>query len=505
MSDGGTATGDRTLEELREGVRAELWEALPPHCRDSVLACLPRLLEDLPQPELTDNTVLVAFGGGKDSAYTMAFVRAMQLELHRERGSSFAMRVVTNRHAGMPLAVMENVGRTFAALGIEPDPGCEALLVDGDVVRPFRVEEPRPPELVARNRLDILLAGHRTLADGRPTFCNACNLSVANSFGLAAGHDGGVDVIITGDSPNEQRTYLAWIRGLAKRLGVTPRPGAAGFGGLLSTLDEIGKVYYGQIHGGEASAEVEGRRVASEVPAALRFFSIYEDTAYESGDHWDLLTGFLGFAFDRLAFSFTESDCANPALMAHLRGLKAERLFGRAYEEGLGEYVEFALELMRGKEIPEPLIEEVAARYRGPGANERMRAAMEEYAEDAFGFTESELVCMVFSPFVGEGERLEAFLAQEHPGLAPALIEIQALLGGVGEPREAEPAAALERLSGLTLAQLRTLFAQPSPPADGIRDDGVFGTILERDPHKATIRTRHHAGGPVIEELISGR
>jgi hypothetical protein len=29
------------------------------------------------------------------------------------------------------------------------------------------------------------------------------------------------------------------------------------------------------------------------------------------------------------AFSFTESDCANPTLMAHLRGLKCERLYGR--------------------------------------------------------------------------------------------------------------------------------------------------------------------------------
>jgi hypothetical protein len=493
----------RTVEEQRASVREALWDALPEHCRESVRACLPRLLAELPRQPLAANTVMVAFGGGKDSAYTTAFVRAIHLELYREHGESFRLRILTNRHAGMPLAVMENVGRTFAALGIEDDPDCEALLVDGDVVRPFRVHEPRPPELVERNRLDILMSGHRTMADGRPTFCNACNLSVANSFGIGASHGGGADVIVTGDSPEEQRAYLAWIRGLARQLGVEPQRGL-GFKGLLSTLDGIGQVYFGDIHGDGGEAGAAGRRVASDVPAQLRFFSIYDDTAYESGDHWDLLTGFLGFAFDRLAFSFTESDCANPALMAHLRGLKAERLFERGYEEGLAEYVEFALGLMRTKEIPEELVEMVAERYRGPEAPARMRAAMEDYALDTFGLSDEQLVCMVYSPFVGNGERLDAFLEREHPELGARVDEARAAL--TGEDADPELIAALERLSGLTLGQLRVLYERPSPPKRGMTSgSGIVGAILESDPHKAVIATRHRRGGPVVEELISGR
>lgn len=43
---------------------------------------------------------------------------------------------------------------------------------------------------------------------------------------------------------------------------------------------------------------------------------------------WPLLTEFLGFRFDDLAFHFSESDCANPLLMAHMRGLQAQYVRG---------------------------------------------------------------------------------------------------------------------------------------------------------------------------------
>ena len=68
------------------------------------------------------------------------------------------------------------------------------------------------------------------------------------------------------------------------------------------------------------------------------FFNIYQDTAYEAGAHWALLTEFMHFRFDELMFSFSESDCGNPTLMAHIRGLRAETLLQRSYAEGIREY-----------------------------------------------------------------------------------------------------------------------------------------------------------------------
>jgi len=209
---------------------------------------------------------------------------------------------------------------------------------------------------------------------------------------------------------------------LARRLAVPAQPargGAGGPGRLLARLDAIGQSYFADIHGPDDAEAVAERRVTSDVPAGLRFFSIYSDTAYRAGDHLELLTGFLGFEFDDLAFSFTESDCGNPALMAHLRGLKCEHVYGRSYDEGLAEYVEFALGLMRKKDFPADLVETMRARYDSPEAASRMRDTAARYALETFGLTEEQLVCMAYSRR-REGLGLGEFLGREHPALAGA-------------------------------------------------------------------------------------
>lgn len=511
-----------SVAELRDEAYEALRAALPAVNLAEALRCSARLHAALPDREALDrNLVMVAYGGGKDSSYTLAFVRAMQLILFRVHGSTFRLRVATNRHAGMPRAVLENVHREYRALMLYQDPGCELLLVDGDEVSAFDVDSPQPEHMVRRNRLDILMTGHRTFADGRPTFCNACNLSVFNSFGVAAAYGAGADLIITGDSQDEQRQYTAWVGRMARRLAVPARPAPRASGGpgrLLARLDAIGQAYFADIHGPHDAAALAERRVRSDVPAALRFFSIYDDTAYRAGDHFELLTGFLGFEFDDLAFSFTESDCGNPALMAHLRGLKCEHVYGRSYDEGLAEYVEFALGLMGKKDFPPSLVELMRARYQSPGATDRMRRIAARYAWETFGLTEEQLVCMAYSPFAEKGAGLGEFLNREHPALAGRAEDVKALLAGESED-EPGLAAQLLRISGLELSRLRVLYgrsvrrpdaAAAGGPGAGASATGptgtdVIGTVLAGDPHKTVIRTRTAAGGPDILEQISGR
>lgn len=483
---------------------------MPPGNLEAARRCSARLRAALPHPDQLDrNLVMVAFGGGKDSAYTLAFVRAMQLILFRGHGATFQIRVATSRHAGMPRAVLENIDREYQALGLYADPGCELLLIDGDEVTPFDVAAPQREHVIRRNRLDILMTGHRTFADGRPTFCNACNLYVLDSFGRAALYGDGADLIITGDSQREQREYALWVGRLARRLGVPRKTeGAGGLQRFMSRLDGIAQSYFTDIHGPDAPELVAERRVTSLVPERLRFFSIYSDTQYAAGDHMQLLTGFLGFEFSDLAFNFTESDCGNPALMAHLRGLKCERVYQRSYAEGISEYVDFALGLMRNKDFPAELIELMRARYEGPGAVPRMRGAAEGYALETFGLTEEHLVCMVYSPFTEGGAGLGEFLRREHPALASRATDIHTLLAGQSEADEPggvpRLAADLQRISGLELSQLRLLYGSSvRRPRDG--GTGVIDVVLEGDPHKAVIRTRHSQNGPDALEQISGR
>ncbi|WP_205522602.1 hypothetical protein [Myxococcus eversor] len=509
----GRAQPAHPVHHLRDETFTRLRAYLSPENLEGAIRCVTKLYAALPDKHvLASNTLLVAYGGGKDSSYTLAFVRAIQLILFRIHGSTFRMRVVTNRHAGMPQAVMENIQRCYQALNLFEDPDCELLLVDGGTVRAFDVELPPPESLVRRNRVDILMTGHRTQADARPTFCNACNLSMVNAFGLAAAHGGGVNVIVTGDSRREQRTYLVWVHRLGQQFGLEGPEGTAhkGFKGFLGTMDELARAYFRDIHGGDATEAIQERRIETGVSDSLRFFSIYDDTDYASGDHWELLTGYLGFEFDDLAFSFTESDCANPALMAHLRGLKCERLFGRAYREGIDEYVRFALSLMHQKQFPPSLVDKMRARYSDEAAVTRMREAMDTFAARTYGLSEAQLVCMVYSPFTDAGRNLERYLHAEHPALSARITDIHALLRATHAPALSDESKALqntlEQVSGLDIVQLRTLYLRPlgtGVPPSGKKN--LLGAILERDPHKGVIETRHSPHGPVVLETLSGR
>jgi hypothetical protein len=156
---------------------------------------------------------------------------------------------------------------------------------------------------------------------------------------------------------------------------------------------------------------------------------------------------------------------------------------------------------MAKKDFPPGLIEQMRARYEGPEAVTRMRGAAVEYATATFGLAETQLVCMVYSPFAEKGAGLEEFLRREHPALVSRSADFHALLAD--EP-DADPAQAgeLERISGLELSQLRTLYRSPLRRVGGA---DVIDAVLADDPHKAIIRTRHTPNGPAILEQISGR
>ncbi|WFE66516.1 hypothetical protein [Micromonospora sp. WMMD714] len=490
---------------LRKTVLADLRKALPERDVPAVEECATRLYESLPyQDDLARNTVMVAYGGGKDSAYAVAFVRAVHLALAERHGDTFRLRVVTMRHGGMPYQVMLNIDRSYQALGLYDDPRVELLLVEGQQVRPFERDRPMPHRLIEFNRTDMLMSGHRSYGDGRATFCNACNLNVASSFGVAARHGDGVDLIITGDSPQEQRDYALWIRKLSREAGVKPADSRKGFKGTLETLNGLAIAYFREIHGADDVDRIQERAVVSDVPATLQFFSIYDYTSYASGAHWRLLSDFLHFVFDEVAFNFTESDCANPLIMAHLRGLRTERVYQRSYREGVGQYVDFALGLMRRKNFPEHLVEEMRLRYDTEEGIERTRRTATEYAEDAFGLTTTQLVCMVYSPFAAGATHLHEFLAGEHPDLLMDEDGIRAVLAG-SDNRTLVPR--LERISGLSVNDLRVLHDGVlwSPRTDVSDQARVLQRVMTTDPHQKVITAKRNPAGDEMVDRVAGR
>lgn len=129
--------------------------------------------------------VLVAFGGGKDSAYTLAFLRAAQLSIACRSPGTFNLRVVNRRHAGMTPAVMDNINRTYSALFLYDDPRVETLVIDNQYTQAFEPDLPFSSAGREQNRLDMLLGGHLSAGDARTTFCNTCYLGLAEFLGRA--------------------------------------------------------------------------------------------------------------------------------------------------------------------------------------------------------------------------------------------------------------------------------------------------------------------------------
>lgn len=487
---------DSTLDtELLDTIVA----AMPDGARESARRCVDALHGRLIEvgSDVGERTVLVAYGGGKDSSYTIAFVRLVQLLHQSTFGTTFILRVITNRQPGMAREVLDNIARVYAALGMSHDPRCDLRLREGVSVRSFTTGQAPDPTMVRRYREDVLMAGHRAAGSGRPTFCNSCNFDMVGAF--AAGIDGGtdVDMIITGDSAREQRMYQIWVRRLAAQV-TSPAGDDVGFSGLHQKIAELSGVYFRDLHGNENG--LSGRALPP-LERQVRFFSIYDYTDYSAAGHWSFLTEFLGFRFDELAFNFTESDCANPLLMAHLRGLRVEKVHGRDYADGIAEYLSFGLKLMRHKEIPSTLIESMRSRYAGAENVARMRERARHYGEVTYGLSEEQLTCMVFSPFVDECAALGRYLQHEQPELVGRAEDIRAVLLGTDMPDDGgHLVTAIERMSGLSLVQARHLAGKPAIGRDrGPLGDDLITRILRYDPHKELIDT---ADG---QELISGR
>ncbi|EPC4489312.1 hypothetical protein ACRZXV_003546 [Serratia liquefaciens] len=490
------------MDKLSE-MMSDIEKYLSPSIMDSARKCAKRLMKTLSGcPGYRQKRVLLAYGGGKDSSYMVAYVRYIQGLVRVEKGDTFHLRISTNRHAGMNDSVMENIDRVYHSLNIPGDELVECLITDGLLVRPFERHLKMPDAVRRQNRMDVLMNGHRFQADARSTFCNACNLSMVNSFGIAAHYDDGVDIIITGDSPREQAAYVAWARHLSRLFETSTAKQDHGFSGFLETLDGVAKAYFSNIYGAENVTPAH--RITFNLVRDPQFFNIYQDTAYEAGAHWALLNDFMKFSFDPLMFSFSESDCGNPTLMAHIRGLRAETLLKRSYAEGIREYVHFALGLMRQKDFPSHLISEMARRYQDYDAIMRQRQRAEQFALDAFNLTTQQLICMIYSPFTERGKNLTSYLTQEN--LRFPTNAIHELLSDDDASNNSSLSQDLQHLSGLSLSQLRHCYRNSlvSSLLEGKSEDPL-ARILRFDPHKAVIQVSNGVTQGTVREVISGR
>jgi hypothetical protein len=444
--------------------------------------------------------VMVPFSGGKDSAYTVAFMRAAQLSIAGRSPATFNLRIANMRHTGMTPAVMGNIQRTYSALFLHDDPRVELLVVDNQYIQDFEPDLPFSQAGREQNRSDMLLSGHLSAGDARTTFCYSRLLGYAEFLGRAAAWGNGVDVLVSGDSRKEQKQYITWIMRAAKPVGQPCSDWGQNFGNLLRVVGNLSQSYYQELYGD--GSETPGLVVnalglpgKSMVPSFMSISDLVQSNVQE---HWKLLTEFLEFRFDDLAFSFSQSDCANPLLMAHMHGLRAQYIQGRDYAQGIGEYLVLAERLMRSKGMPQRLIQQALAAYGDEERIEARRALATAYAQEGYGLNEAQLVCLLYSPFVNEGRALEPFLRRWHPGMLVALPDLHKALSGMPAPEQV--LQWLVDISGLSLKGLRNLYLKSRT-----EPGSIIARVRAADPDKRLIPTVDPATGETVLQLLSGR
>jgi hypothetical protein len=441
--------------------------------------------------------IMMAYGGGKDSSHALAFLRAAQLSIAARAPDTFELRVATCRHAGVTPAVMDNIQRTYHALFADDDPRVEVLMVDNGQVLPFDAKARRSMAALNANRMDLLMAGHLTAGDARASFCNSCYLSLVDFYRRVMAWEGGVDLVVGTDLPAERARYLAWGRRALRAAGMLHNPNASHQVSLLEQFDALGRAYHRQLHGDKH----KGVAPLPSQPDEPRFLSIHDLVHTPDPAQSSLLTEFLGFRFADLAFSFSESDCANPLLMAHMRGLSAQFLQDRDYCDGVEEYLQLAEALMRRKRMSAELIEKALGAYQTEAGLKQRRQLVDDFSQQAYGLSEAQLVCLLFAPFVNQGQDLETFLRRCHPGMLVALPYLHKALQGKPAP---EPVMQwLRDISGLPSEAMQRLYRMQR--ADNLDRGSLIVSVRASDPVTSCISSRDRQTGKTTFERVSGR
>ena len=440
-------------------------------------------------------SMLLPFSGGKDSAWALAYARVVQLLALKEDQTAFHLHVLIVRHPGMSSGAVGNIIRALNALGI-PSAPLASVHVRTPAGQPSSLGRLATDRVEEAVRQEILVSGHLSRGGGRETFCYSCNFHLAGAIlHLVRELEGRLDLLVTGDSIPELRSYRSWVRRCLEEPpeSVQGRKNCNG-SGLLESTTRLAKLFYEGMFGPAARWMPQSRSFFDGLPSSLAFpdcFSLFQDTEYEFGTHRSFLESHLGFQLVGDDLHFTESDCCAPTIMAHLRGLRAE-LLGHSYKAGVTEYVGFATRLMEEKKFPEGLIHGVRENYNRASEIERLRARSEELAKTYFDLEPDQMTGIVASPITDGCARTDSFLRMLGQTQS---IEDDAT-AGAGATR-------LSRRLGLEDWAADLLRRLPSLSLDGASrgEPASLEAIRFHDPHAA----RAEDDSTVAGALITGR
>jgi hypothetical protein len=380
--------------------------------------------------------VLVNQSGSRDSCYTLALLRAAQLTIAGRSPATFQLRVANLRWNGSSRVSLQNMHRSYSALFLYDDPRVELVMVDDREVLPFDHQAPIGEAGREANRINLLLIGHRRTWNEPLELWDDAYLATAEFYGQVARWNNGVDAMIGSESTRRQKHFLDGLgRAVQKATIAGPQVSTVGFDMLFPLLDGLGGDYYREFYPEE---ERVAWRPEGQFEACRRtsFVSINDMIVGKLEERWPLLSDFLGFQADDLALYQGDDEHVEPLVAAHLRGMQAQFIEGRAYAAGVSEYLKDSLIAMRQKQVPEPVCEQLLASFGNLQEPEQLRMQAESTLLANFELNEIQLTCLLFSPFINAGAGLERFLRNCHPGMLVALPELHRAMRGLHAPEQ---------------------------------------------------------------------
>ncbi|WP_210645034.1 hypothetical protein [Pseudomonas sp. Tri1] len=376
-----------------------------------------------------DYRVLTVQNGSRDSFYVLTALRAAQLSIAGRHPVTFDLRVATPRLSETSQSTLENIHRCYSALFVYDDPRVELLMADNREVMPFKHNQPLSTAGHEASRTDMLMLGHLRSADSPLEVGDDGYLTMAEFYQHMARWESGVDSLVSSDTPRQQKQFMSGLRRATRKIGLAT-DNSGGFDSLFAQLDTLGGDLYQQFYGQD---RLDAWKPEGHFEACRRVGHIGIDdliVARSEETNWPLFNEFLRVQTDSLVTSAPENEYVSPLLSAHLHGLQACYLQGRSYETGYGDYVQRAIMIMHRKQLPEHACLHTRELFGTPSSipERRARAAIE--AQKNLGLNETQLVCMLFAPFVEQGAGLEHFLRCCHPGMLVALPDLHKAMQG---------------------------------------------------------------------------
>jgi hypothetical protein len=374
--------------------------------------------------------VLAIQSGSRDSCYTLALLRAAQLTIASRAPATFRLRVAALRLNSTSSAALDNIDRTCNALFVHDDPRVEVLMVDNREVLPFDPVAPMSRAGRESDRINLLMIGHRRTADEPLDLWDNGYLATGEFYGQIARWKHGVDTLVSGDSPRQQKQFIEGLNRAAAKAGIKlSGQRDPEFGNLFARLDELGSDCYRALYGEHGQAQW---RPAEQFEACRRtaLINIHDILVGNLEERWPLLSEFLGFKACKLTTGLGDNEYVSPTIAAHIQGLQACFVQGQTYESGVARYLQRTLVMMRRKQLPERLCEQVVEAFGKPASQAEQRARAAAEAQRSLGLSEAQLVCLLFAPFSENGAMLERFLRQCHPGMLVALPDLRRAMQG---------------------------------------------------------------------------